>query len=85
MLFLQLALLDWLGLGKPPRPEQGRAGRMLLLLHKQTIYNMVHSKRDTEVEFSKIPVVFTACDMLRYTEIKVDILSSIKMVNKLLH
>ena len=66
MLFLQLALLDWLGLGKPPRPEQGRAGRMLLLLHKQTIYNMVHSKRDTEVEFSKIPVVFTACDMLRY-------------------
>ena len=42
VLFLQHALLDWLGLGKPPRPEQGRADRMLLLLHKQTIFNMVH-------------------------------------------
>ena len=42
VLFLQLALLDWLGLGKPPRPEQGRADRMLLLLHKQTIFNVVH-------------------------------------------
>ena len=47
MLFLQLALLDWLGLGKPPRPEQGRAGRMLLLLHKQTIYNMVQGGQYT--------------------------------------